>query len=107
MYRLRVLRIPAEHVGKIVAEQPRLSRVLALLQNWDGETFAFENHQDARSYRRVLDGILRDASSQQGSPLPPPDWDPEWDTFEIVVEVYKPDGGWRVLPDELPEGNRH
>ena len=106
MYRLRVLSIPADHVGTIVAELPRVSRVLALLQSWDGETFAFESYQDARSYRHVLHDILRDASSQQGSPLPPPDWDPDWDIFEIVVEVYKPDSGWRVLPDELSDGSR-
>lgn len=100
MYRLRMLNIPCRNVGEIVAALPRVDRVLALLQNWDGETFAFQRKSDARAYRRVLSNILYDASRQNGSPLPPSHWDPDWDTFEVIVEVYTPNNGWQILRDE-------
>jgi hypothetical protein len=100
MYRLRVLNIPSQNVAEIVSDLPRVDQVLTLLQNWDGETFAFNNHRDAQHYRRILNDILRDASYQAGTPLPPPHWDADWDTFEIVVEVYKPDTGWRRLNED-------
>ena len=100
MYRLRVHNIPGRNVAEIVSALPRIDRVLTLLQNWDGETFAFNTHKDARHYRRILEGILRDAAHQEGTPLPPAHWNADWDDFEIVVEVYKPDTGWRILPEE-------
>lgn len=100
MYRLRVHNIPGRNVAEIVSARPRIDHVLTLLQNWDGETFAFNNRRDARHYRGILDDILRDAGYQTGTPLPPAHWNADWDTFEIVVELYKPDNGWQILNEE-------
>lgn len=100
MYRLKVLTIPSRTVEEIVSSLPRIDEVLTLLQNWDGEAFAFDTYPDARHYRGILENMLRAASYQDGSPLPPPYWNADWDMFEIVVEVYKPDTGWRRLHDE-------
>lgn len=100
MYRLRMLNIPSRKVGEIIATLPRVDRVLTLLQNWDGETFAFQHRSDAQTYRRILSDILRDASFQHGSPLPPAHWNADWDIFEVIIEVYKPDNGWQLLRDE-------
>lgn len=100
MYRLKTLNIPSRNVVEIVAALPRVDRILTLLQNWDGETFAFQRRSDARTYQGILSDILRDASRQNGSPLPPPNWNTDWDIFEVIVEVYTPNNGWRILPNE-------
>jgi hypothetical protein len=91
--------MPNHVVREIVARQPLTQPVLILLHQWDGEAFNFKTKVDALTFRREIYTMIHDASYVRGTPLPPPTWSPEWDTFEVVIELYRPDTGWRQFID--------